>query len=436
MTTSEVGLSRGDFERLQARLLPGVIAVAARSPFWARRFAEEGVRPESFRSTEDLYRLPTLDKRRYMAALDADEAGYGGLLCGDLEETKRSGAVIYRSTGTTGRQARFINSHEGFQVFGDQGARLLTEAGAAPGDLVMITFPLSFWAAGWGFYYGARRLPATLIPAGAPADGLMRLQLIKEYRPTVVVLTPSYALTLGRQAEAEGFDLRSMGVKGLLLGGETFPETRRARIEEIWGVPGHTRNFYGISEGGPLFAMECEAQDGLHLFEEDQVHQFWKPDRNEPAAVGELAEHVFTALRQRVMATWINFRSHDAAVYTDEPCRCGRTTRRMWVKERLDDMVKVKAVNIFASGVEEILHGVDYVGEEFQLVIDQVDGRDTVTLQIEVVPPGDREALVREVSRRIHAALGITFEIDPLELGSLPKTELKARRWLDRRPKD
>jgi phenylacetate-CoA ligase len=300
----------------------------------------------------------------------------------------------------------------------------------------MITFPLSFWAAGWGFYYGSRTLPATLIPAGAPADGLMRLQLIREYRPSVVVLTPSYALTLGRQAEAEGFDLRSVGVRGLLLGGEVFPETRRRKIEDLWNVPGGTRNFYGISEGGPLFAMECSTQDGLHLFEEDQVHQFWKPDRNEPAEEGELGEHVFTALKQRVMATWFNFRSRDAAVYTDEPCSCGRTTRRMWVKERLDDMVKIKAVNIFASGVEEILHGVDGVGEEFRLVVDRLDERDIVTLQIEVTPTADRDQINKEVARRIHAALGITFEIDPLVPGTLPKTELKARRWLDRRPRD
>src|SRR5207302_3985520 len=216
--------------------VPEAIAAGARSRFWARRFEEAGVKPEAVRRPADLYGLPTLDKARYMAALEADDAGYGGLLCGDLEEIKRSGAIVYRSTGTTGRQARFINTHDGFQVFGDQGARLILEAGAQPGDFVMITFPLSFWAAGWGFYYGSRRLPATLIPAGAPADGLLRLQLIKEYRPAVVVLTPSYALTLGRQARAEGFDLAGFGVRGLLLGGETFPETRRQKIEELWGV--------------------------------------------------------------------------------------------------------------------------------------------------------------------------------------------------------
>jgi phenylacetate-CoA ligase len=436
MPVSKVRAGRQQIESRQAELIPDAVATAARSRYWATRFHEEGVDPVSVKTPEDLYRLPTLDKGAYMAALEADEAGYGGLLCQDLDETRRSGAIIYHSTGTTGKQARFINTHQGFQVFGDQGARLLAEAGAAPGDLVMITFPLSFWAAGWGFYYGSRTLPVTLIPAGAPADGLLRLRLIKEYRPSVVVLTPSYALTLGRQAEAEGFDLRSSGVKGLLLGGEVFPDTRRRKIEDLWNVPGGTRNFYGISEGGPLFAVECQAQDGLHLFEEEQVHQFWKPDASEPVAEGELGEHVFTALKQRVMATWLNFRSRDAALYSDEPCGCGRSTRRMWVRERLDDMVKIKAVNIFASGVEEILHGVDHVGEEFRLVVDRVEERDSVTLQVEILPPGEHELIVAELSRRIHAALGITFEIDPVSPGTLPKTELKARRWLDRRAQD
>src|SRR5215471_2427444 len=434
--SKEAGRSRREIERVQSELLPQAMAAAARSPYWARRFKEVGTDPDKVRIPADLYRLPTLDKRLYMAALDADGPTYGGFLCQDLEAIKQAGAIIYRSTGTTGKQARFINTHAGFQVFGDQGAQLLTEAGAGQGDFVMITFPLSFWAAGWGIYYGSRALPATLIPAGAPADGLLRLNLIAEYRPSVVVLTPSYALTLGRQAEAEGFDLRSCGVRGLLLGGEVFPDTRRKKIEDLWNVPGRTRNFYGISEGGPLFAVECEAQDGLHLFEDDQVHQFWRADQDEPAEEGELGEHVFTALRQRAMATWLNFRTRDAAVYSDEPCRCGRTTRRMWVKERLDDMVKVKAVNIFASGVEEILHGVEHVGEEFLLIVDRIDERDTVTLRIEVLPTGRPEAVVREVSKRMHAALGITLKIDPVQPGTLPKTELKARRWLDRRPVD
>lgn len=428
-------LSRQDIERYQSQQLPEAIAAAARSAYWSKRFKESGAKPEDVITPDGLYHLPTLDKHQYMAALEADEEGYGGLLCQDLESIKRAGAIIYRSTGTTGKQASFINTHAGFQIFGDQGAQLLAEAGAQPGDFAMITFPLSFWAAGWGIYYGSRALPATLIPAGVPADGLMRLNLIKEYRPSVVVLTPSYALTLGRQAEAEGMDLRSCGVKGLLLGGEVFPETRRKKIEDLWNVPGGTRNFYGISEGGPLFALECSAQDGLHLFEQDQVHQFWHPDASAPVRQGELGEHVFTAFKQRAMATWLNFRTRDAAIYSDEPCPCGRSSRRMWVKERLDDMVKVKAVNIFASGVEEILQGVNYVGEEFRLVVDRIDERDIVTLQVEVMPPGEHEPVTRDVAKRMHAALGITLQIDPLAPGTLPKTELKARRWLDRRPK-
>ena len=101
------GQTRKAIERRQSELLPEAIAAAARSRFWARRFEEAGVKPEAVRRPADLYGLPTLDKARYMAALEADEAGYGGLLCRDLEEIKRSGAIVYRSTGTTGRQARF-----------------------------------------------------------------------------------------------------------------------------------------------------------------------------------------------------------------------------------------------------------------------------------------------------------------------------------------
>jgi len=410
--------------------------LASASPYWQARFGAAGWGPGRLKGPDDLFDAPTMTKADYMAALAASPHDYGGLLCGDLREINRAGAIIYRTTGTTGRQGRFINTHDGFGVFGRQGSVLLREAGGEPGGTVMIMFPLSFWAAGWGFYYASRELRCTLVPAGAPIDTATRLQLLDEYRPDVVVLTPSYALTLGAAAEAAGLDLASLGVKGLLLGGESFPPSRRARIEATWGVPGRTRNFYGISEGGPLFAVECSEQDGLHLFEEDVVHQFWVPEGNEPIAEGELGEHVFTALHQRTMATWFNFRTRDAAIYTDEPCRCGRSTRRMWVMERLDDMVKVKGVNIFASGVEEILSPIPEVGDEFRLVIDREADRDRLTLQVEVDAGADVDAVRHLVGQRLRVAIGTLIDIETLGPGTLPKTELKARRWLDRRPKE
>lgn len=410
--------------------------VATRSRYWARRFADAGIEPASIRTVEDLYRCPTLTKREYIAALEDSPADFGGLLCGDLAEIASSGANIYHTTGTSGMQGRFINSDQGSAVYGRQGAALLYEAKARPGDNVMLTFPLALWAAGWGLYHGAKQAHVTVIPGGAPIDTAQRIQLLRDYRPTVVALTPSYALTLGTALVEAGVNPAALGVKGLLMGGETFSPSRRARIEELWGLPGATRSFYGISEGGPLFAVECSAQDGMHLFERDTVHQFWKPDTQEPASEGELAEHVFTSIAQRTMATWFNFRTRDGAFYQDGLCSCGQASRRMWIKERLDDMVKVRGVNIFASAVEQILSTVPGAGTEFRLVVERRHEHDLVTVEVERHPSADAEGIATCAAGALKTAIGTRLDVSVVDPGTLPKTELKARRWLDLRPKD
>ncbi|WP_236792067.1 phenylacetate--CoA ligase family protein [Amycolatopsis sp. GM8] len=428
---------RREIEHWQTEHLAGTAEhVIGRSPYWARRFREAGMSAANVRTPADLYRCPTLTKRDYIQALEESPGDYGGLLTAGVREIGESGALIYHTTGTSGMQGRFINTHEGFGVFGAQGSGLLREAGALPGDFVLFNFPLSLWAAGWGLYYGARRLNCTVIPAGAPLDTAARIQLLKDYRPSVVALTPSYALTLGAALAAAGVEPAACGVKGLLMGGETFSASKRARIEDLWGIPGGTRDFYGISEGGPLFAVECSAQNGLHLFERDTIHQFWNPERNEPAAPGDLAEHVFTSISQRTMATWFNFRTRDGAVYTDEPCACGNPGRRMWIKERLDDMVKVRGVNIFASAVEQILSGVGGASPQFRLKVERVDEHDIVTVELEPLRGMDHRDLSGRAAAALKTAIGTRLDVAVVDPGTLPTTELKARRWLDLRPKD
>jgi phenylacetate-CoA ligase len=428
--------SRSAIDQYHRSQLPNTVAITMKSPFWRERFKESGFDPARIKDPTDLYAAPAIAKADYFAALLKNPENYGGLLTDDLQSIRQRGAIVYHTSGTSGKQGRFINTLEDFNVFSAQGAELIHIAGGNPGDSVLIVFPLTFWAAGWGFCHGARLGHFCLLPAGAPADTTMRLNLIRQYRPKVIVSTPSYALVLGMAAREMGIDLAACGVGGLLIGGETFGKTKRDRIEDLWGLAGGTRNFYGISEGGPLFAVECEAQDGLHLFEGDTIHQFWRPGLSEPAAPGELAEHVFTSISQNTMATWFNFRTRDGAFYSDEPCSCGRHTRRMWIAERLDDMVKVKGVNVFASGVEELLAEVKGIGPEFRLVVNQVARRDVLTLQVEPLDQAEQQALVEHIKRKMLDAWNMNFEVECVPTGTLPRTELKARRWLDKRPKD
>ena len=429
---------RGSREALvdyQAEQLRKIMPLVAGASYWKARFAEAAFDPSKVGHPDALYEAPTLDKHQYAAALADTPEIYGGLLTTSIQKIKEAGSIIYRTTGTSGKQGSFLNTMKGFDVFALQGHEMIKEAGGQPGDAILITWPLFFWAASWGFYHACRMGPYLAVPGGPPADSQMRLELIRQYRPSIVVATPTYAVTLGREARANNMVLSDFGVRGLLMGGETFGDSKRKRIEELWNIPGGARNFYGISEGGPLFAGECEYQDGLHLFEGDAIHQFWKPGTNEPASAGEPAEHVFTSISQTAMATWFNFRTRDGAIYTDEPCKCGRSTRRMWITERLDDMVKVKGVNVFASGVEDLLSTIQGVGDEFRLVIDNIDSRDVLTLQVEADPEFDAAAIKERIHHAMTAAWGIHFDIVCVEPNTLPRTEGKARRWQDNRPK-
>jgi phenylacetate-CoA ligase len=351
----------------------------------------------------------------------------------------KKGAIVYRTTGTTGKAREFINTHEGFGHFGEQGVRNLWMAGVRPGDFAMGTFPMSLWGAGWGYYYGCRNAGITFLAGGPPYDTRARLEIIFDYHPAAILLTPSYALTLARAAEEAGLDLRKSGVRALIMGGEPFPESRRRKIEEQWGIPGGARDFSGITEGGPIYmGAECEAQDGMHFHEDFAVLEVVKIGGTDPVPPGELGEMVFTALDQRVMGISFHYRTGDVVQYTDAPCKCGRTSRRFKIEGRVDDMVKVRGINIFPSSVEELIRKIPELSGDFMLVLERPEDSDQVTVHVEPVqdlPNGRREEARADLEDRLRRTLTIRVPVALVEPGSLPRFELKAKRWVDRRPK-
>jgi phenylacetate-CoA ligase len=423
----------------EKKLRPLVDWMYERCPFWANTFDEIGAKPGDIRTLEDLARLPYITKQIYAANMD-DRPPYGDFLCYPEQEINRLGAILYRTTGTTGKQRWFINTHEGFQHFGDQGLRNLWHTGARPGDKVMMTLPLSLWSAAWGFYYGCRKANMTFIAGGPPYDTRSRLDIISDYRPHTVVLTPSYALSLAASAAEHGLDLRRGGVKSLLLAGEPFPLSRRRKIEDVWGIPGGAIEFAGITEGGPLYmACECSAQAGMHLYEDVAIYEVVEVGGTAPVGPGQMGELVFTALDQRVMGTGFHYRTGDLVTYTEAPCSCGRTFRRIdGIQGRVDDMVKIRGVNIFPSAIEDMIRQVPGLSDDFMLIIEHINNADLVIIEVEPaagVDPAASSALGPQLEEKIRRVLNIKLPVELVERNTLPRFELKANRWRDRRPK-
>lgn len=433
--------SRDEIRGYQERKLrPLVDWLYARCGFWRRTFDEQGITPQDVQTLEDLARLPYITKAVYAANMDANPP-YGEFLCYPLDEIHRAGAIVYRTTGTTGKQRWFINTHEGFEHFGEQGIRNMWLAGVRPGDFVMAIFPMSLWAAGWGYYYGCRKSGINFLPGGPPYDTRMRLDIIMDYRPAAIILTPSYALALARAADEHGMDIRKAGVRALIMGGEPFPASRRRKIEDLWGIPGGTRDFSGITEGGPIYmGCECEAQSGMHLHEDFAVFEVVKIGGTEPVSPGELGELVFTSLDQRVMGTSFHYRTGDVVRYTDEPCNCGRMFRRIQgIEGRVDDMVKVRGINIFASAVEELIRKVPELSDDFMLILERRNETDEITVEVEPAPglAASRNEEVRlQLEETLRRALTIRIPVRLATPGSLPRFELKAKRWVDRRRRE
>lgn len=423
----------------EQKLRPLVDWLYRRCRYWTNKFDEVGAKPGDIKTLEDLASLPYVTKRSYADNMDGNPP-YGDFLCYSEEEIHRNGAIVFRTTGTTGKQRWFINTHEGFQHFGDQGLRNLWSAGVRPGDKVMMTLPLSLWSAGWGFYYGCRKANITFLAGGPPYDSRSRLDIIVDYRPTAVVLTPSYALALADSANEHGVDLARCGVKSLLIAGEPFPQSRREKIEDAWGLTLGAIEFAGITEGGPLYmACECSNRAGMHLHEDAAIFEVVEVGGSRPVGPGEMGELVFTALDQRVMGTSFHYRTGDLVTVTGEVCTCGRTFRRInGIQGRADDMIKVRGVNIFPSAIEDLIRRVPGLSDDFMLVIERVNNADLVTIEVEPVADVIDESMAvlsTSLEEHVRRILSIRLPVRLAPRNSLPRFELKANRWRDLRPK-
>lgn len=404
-------LRQVQLERLQATLY----RVARNVPLYRRRFAERDIDPEAFADLADVRRLPFTTKA------DLREAYPYGLFAVPLREVVR----LHASSGTSGKPVVAGYTRNDIRTWARLVARVLVAAGANRDDLVQIALGYGLFTGGIGFHYGAEALGAAVIPASS--GGTRRqVAIMQDYRTTVFVATPSYALHLADTLTAMDVNVNALSLRFGLFGAETWTEAMRATIEERLKLTA-TDN-YGLSEiMGPGVAGECQVRAGMHVSEDHFLIEIVNPATGEPLPDGEEGELVITTLTKEAFPM-IRFRTGDITRILPEPCACGRTMRRIArIVGRSDDMLIVRGVNVFPSRVESLLLEVEGITPNYRIVLTRAGALDEALVEVEPTEEllfdrvAEHQVLVDRIERRFASELGVGIAVRLVEPGSLAR---------------
>jgi phenylacetate-CoA ligase len=413
-------------EKLQLERLRATLARAASSPFYRQRLKESGLAPANLTSLEDIRRLPLTTK---------DELRVRGLemLTAPLTDMVR----LHASSGTTGQATVIYYTRADIETWADLVARSIYMAGMRASDVFQNMMGYGLFTGGLGFHYGAERLGALTIPAGA-GNRVRQVRLMQQFGTTAVHIIPSYALYLLNTFEKLGVDPRDLSLRLAFTGAEPHSEDMRRRIEAAYGVKAY--NSYGLSEmNGPGVAFECPEQNGMHVWEDSFLLEVVDPQTLEPTPPGELGELVFTNLNRQGMPL-LRYRTRDLASYDPTPCACGRSCRRLSrIQGRSDDMLIVKGVNIFPMQVDKVLMAMPEVGTHYLVELTRENFNDVMHVKVEVQPNFFQEDLkyLKQLQKRITEALKsellVTPTVELVEPNTLPRSDGKAQRVVDKR---
>ncbi len=422
-------MSREGLRELQLKRLKSTIAQAAKSPFYAKVFAEKGISADEITSLEDLQKLPFTTK-------DDLRGNYPfGLNAVPQSEVVR----LHSSSGTTGNPTVICHSQKDLDIWADRVARCMYMVGLRNTDVFQNTSGYGMFTGGLGIHNGAERLGALMVPA-ATGNSPRQIKFITDFGTTAIHAIPSYAIRLAEVFKEQNVDPRSTSLKCLIIGAEPHTEEQRRKIEELLGVKAY--NCFGMSEmSGPGVAFECQEQNGLHIWEDSYLFEIIDPDTLAPVADGEVGELVITTLDREAMPL-IRYRTRDLTKVLLGDCPCGRTHRRLdRLKGRSDDMFIVKGVNIFPMQIEKILMQFEEVGTNYLITIETIGINDEITIEVELGNEAftDDYSQLQDLSRAMTRALRdeilVTPKIKLLSGGTLPQAEGKAVRVIDKRAK-
>ncbi len=417
-------LEREALTQIQMKKLQIMLGtVLEQNEFYQSKLGSAGIESASeIRTMEDLRRLPFTTKEE-LSADQTSRPPYGTNLTFPRERYTR----IHQTSGTTGEPLRCLDTVESWDWWGRCWEAVYCAAGVTSHDRIFFAFSFGPFIGFWSAYQGSQRIGALSIPGGGMSS-YQRAKAIIAHDITVLVCTPTYAQHLAEVAEEEQIDIAGSNVNITIQAGEpgaSLPATKE-RIEKVWNA--RCFDHAGATEVG-AWGFECHAHAGVHVNEGEFICEVIDPKSGEPTDDGEL---VMTNLGREGMPV-IRYRTGDRVKLCKDLCDCGRTFHRLegGVIGRIDDALIVRGVNVFPSSIENIVRRFPSIGE-FAADVYREKTLDELVLRIEV-KESDPQVVASDVSKQIHNGLGIRIKVEPVPFGSLPRFDLKARRFKDHR---
>ena len=416
--------SRDEITSLQLERLKWTVAHAYENVgLYKRKFDAVGVHPDDLKAPEDIAKFPFTTKE------DLRQSYPFEMMAVSMEQVAR----IHASSGTTGKPTVVGYTQKDVDNWAHLVARSIRASGGRPGDRIHVAYGYGLFTGGLGAHYGAEALGCTVIPVGGGMTQ-RQVQLIVDFKPDIIMVTPSYLLAVADEFEAQGIDPRSTSLKSGIFGAEPWTNAMRAEIETRFDM--HGVDIYGLSEVmGPGVANEAvEEKDGLYIWEDHFLPEIIDPDSGAAHADGSEGELVFTSLTKEALPI-IRYRTRDLTTLRPGSAR---TMRRMdKITGRSDDLIILRGVNVFPSQIEEHILKIDGISPHYQIELSKSGPLDVMKVRVEAAPGNEdadrRGTLAAQLAENIKQNVGISAEIDVTPVGKVDRSAGKAVRIIDRR---
>ncbi len=429
--SKEETLSRAEIEAIQLiRLKETVKRVYEKVPFYREKMQKAGVKPDDIQRLSDVSKLPFTTKQ------DMRDTYPFGLFAVEQDELVR----IHASSGTTGKPTVVGYTRGDLDTWTDCVSRIACMGGATKKDIAQICFGYGMFTGALGLHYGLERIGAAIVPSST-GNSEKQIMYMQDFKCSLLVATPSYALRLAEVARGMGLDPKTdLHIKTALVGSELLTDAMRAEMHAVWGEDVKITSNYGMSElMGPGVSGECLEHTGMHVNEDYFLPEIIDSVTGEVLPAGEKGELVITCIKKEGLPL-IRYRTKDITRLFYEPCACGRTTCRMEnLSGRSDDMLKIRGVNVFPGQIEEVVLSVPELGPHYEIVVEREGYADKLTVRVELNKETDSFAELQRIEQatrnKLKVILGLDAKICLESPNTLQRFEGKAKRIKDLRGK-